>query len=350
MPSVPQLAIVVDSSRGSIYRDARRGDSLGRRRGGKIARRSLVTRRAVVCYARHVRRARIAATALTAAAAIVWLGIALAGDPAPPEPASPPYPNPTIAAAVRAGKHVRIEAPRGPIHVWIPPGFRPDTGATVVYVHGYYDDADTAWTGHQLPEQFALSALNAMFVVPEAPVARGTPVNYPDLAEVIRLAEDRTGVTRGAALTAAIGHSGAYRTLEAWLDEPLLDHITMVDAMYGDEEAFATWLRASSRRRLVTVGEDTVLGTESFATKFPGQTYTMDRFPPAFELWPERARHAKHLYLRAQYSHMALVRDGLVLPALLRLLPVERLPALPWQLPLGSIPPLPDAAVDAPVD
>ena len=40
-------------------------------------------------------------------------------------------------------------------------------------------------------------------------------------------------------------HSGAFRTLQAWLDEPTLDHITMVDAMYGEEELIAAWLRAS---------------------------------------------------------------------------------------------------------
>lgn len=283
---------------------------------------------------------------MLAASGLAWLGLALAGDPAP----RPAYPHPEIQAAVNAGRHVRIDGPRGPIHVWIPAGYRPDTGATVIYVHGYFDDADTAWVGHQLPEQFALAGLNALFVVPEAPVKQQTPINYPDLGELLRLVEDQAGVTRGAAYTAAVGHSGAFRTLQAWLDEPTLDHITMVDAMYGDEELFATWLRASPRRRLVTLGEDTVLGTESFAAKFPADTFTVNRVPPAYDAWPDRARTARHLYVRAQYAHMPLVTEGIVLPSLLRLLPVERLGNLPWKLPLGSLPPLPDATVDAPVD
>lgn len=283
---------------------------------------------------------------MLAASALVWLGLALAGDPAP----RPAYPHPEIQAAVNAGRHVRIDGPRGPIHVWIPAGYRPDTGATVIYVHGYFDDADTAWVGHQLPEQFALAGLNALFVVPEAPVKQQTPINYPDLGELLRLVEDQAGVTRGAAYTAAVGHSGAFRTLQAWLDEPTLDHLTMVDAMYGDEELIATWLRASPRRRLITVGEDTVLGTESFAAKFPADTFTVNRIPPAYDFWPERARTARHLYVRAQFAHMPLVTEGIVLPSLLRLLPVERLGNLPWKLPLGSMPPLPDATVDAPVD
>jgi hypothetical protein len=278
---------------------------------------------------------------------LVWLGAALAQEPAllPGSDSAGP-----IAKAVSAGRHVRIDGPRGPIHVWIPASYRADTGATILYVHGYFDDADTAWTGHQLAQQFALSALNAVFVVPEAPVAQKTPINYPDIGEIMRLVQDETGVTRGGALTAAIGHSGAFRTLQAWLDEPLLDQIVMVDAMYGDEDALLGWLRASPRRRLIFVGEDTLLGTESIAGKLP-DTVILDRFPPTWDLWPAAAKTARSVYVRAQYLHMPLVTEGIVLPSLLRLLPVELLPDQPWQLPLGSLPPMPDARVDdAPAD
>lgn len=294
--------------------------------------------------------AAIAAGAgVSAVAGLVWLGIASAGDPPPQTPAVPS----ALARAVAAAKHVRIDGPRGPIHVWVPASYRADTGATVVYVHGYFDDADTAWTGHQLPQQFALSALNALFVVPEAPVAPRTPINYPDLGEVLRLVEERAGVVRGAALTAVVGHSGAFRTIEAWLDEPLVDQIVMVDALYGDEDPLLAWFSASPRRRLVSVGQDTVLGTESLATKIP-ETFRVDRFPPTWDTWPAQAKIARHVYVRAQFGHMQLVMDGIVLPSLLRLLPVEILADQPWQLPLGSLPPLPDASTiplfDAPPD
>lgn len=287
-----------------------------------------------------------AGLASTALAALVWLGAsALAGDPAPAAGA----PTGPIAAAVKAGKHVRIDGPRGPIHVWIPPSYHADTGATVLYIHGYWDDADTAWTLHQLPEQFALSALNAVFVVPEAPIQQRTPINYPDLGEILRLVEEATGVQRGAALTAAVGHSGAFRTLQAWLDEPLLDQIVLIDAMYGEENLFVNWFKASPRRRLVNVGWDTLLGTEAVAAKIP-ETVTVDRFPPSWDAWPAEVKQARALYIRSQYTHMPLVAEGIVLPFLLRLLPVELLADEPWQLPLGSLPPLPDAAVDAPAD
>jgi hypothetical protein len=272
---------------------------------------------------------------------LVWLGVALAGEPAPTVAGE----TGPISRALAAARHVRIDGPRGPIHVWIPPSYHADTGATIVYVHGYFDDADTAWTGHQLAQQFALSALNAVFVVPEAPVAQKLPINYPDLGELLRLVEDNTGVTRGAALTVAVGHSGAFRTLQAWLDEPLLEQLVMIDAMYGDEDLIVNWLRASPRRRLIFVGEDTLLGTEAAADKLP-DTLTIDRVPPTYDTWPAAARTARSVYVRAQYLHMPLITDGIVLPALLRLLPVELLADEPWQQPLGALPPLPDARVD----
>jgi hypothetical protein len=47
---------------------------------------------------------------------------------------------------------------------------------------------------------------------------------------------------------------------------------------------------------------------------------------------------------------MPLVTEGIVLPGVLRLLPVELLADEPWQVPQGSLTPLPDAAVDATAD
>jgi len=39
----------------------------------------------------------------------------------------------------------------------------------VIYVHGYYTDADGAWSEHDLARQFKASHQNAMFIVPDAP-------------------------------------------------------------------------------------------------------------------------------------------------------------------------------------
>ncbi len=68
-------------------------------------------------------------------------------------------------------------------------------------------------------------------------------------------------------------------------------------------------------------------------------------------MWPEAARTARLVYVRSQFMHMPLVMDGIVLPSLLRLLPVERLADLPWQRPLGALPGREDAGVtDATTD
>jgi hypothetical protein len=275
----------------------------------------------------------------------VWrLGGALADEAQhAPMPIDAPHP---LAAAVMAGRHFRIEGPRGPIHVWLPPSYRAETAATIIYLHGYYDDADSAWIGHRLPEQFAMSALNAMFIVPEAPSGSKPPVNYPVLSEVLRTVEDATGISRGMALTVVVGHSGAFRTIHSWLDEPIVDQLVLIDAMYADEELVEAWYKASPRHRLITVGEDTLQWNEQFLRDI-GDVLVLDRVPPTYDAWPPEAKSARAVYVRAQFMHMPLVMDGIVLPALLRLLPVELLGDEPWKIPLGGLPMMPDAANDA---
>jgi hypothetical protein len=290
--------------------------------------------------------ARIATVAGLGLLGLVGLGVALAqqGGSAATVPADA-GPSP-IATAVAAGKHLRLEGPHGPIHVWIPAGYRPETGATIVYVHGYWNTVDSAWANHQLPEQAALAALNAILIAPEAPIQQKVPVNYPDLSELLRFVEDKAGIVRGATLTVAFGHSGAYRTIYEWLDEPMLDQVVLVDAMYGDEDVIVEWARSSDRHRLIMIGEDTVLGTEAVAAKLP-DLVTLDRFPPTYDLWPAEAKAARLVYIRSQFAHMPLVSEGIALPSVLRMLPVERLAELPWKLPLGSLPRLTDAGIDA---
>lgn len=277
---------------------------------------------------------------LVAAAISIASLWAFAGT-APPAPPAAIHP---VTAAVAAGKHVRIEGPHGVIHVWVPQGYHADTGATILYLHGYYDDADSSYTGHHLPEQFAMSGLNALFIVPETPSANKVPINYPSLGQVLQLVEDKAGVTRGMALTAVVGHSGAFRTIDAWLDESLVDTIVSIDSMYANEELIEAWYKASPRHRLITVGEDTLIYNENLLRTMPDMM-VLDRVPPTYDTWPAEAKTARALYVRAQYMHMPLVTDGIVLPSLLRLLPVEILANEPWKQPLGALPAAPDAAV-----
>jgi hypothetical protein len=303
---------------------------------------------------------RIAAAGLVAVA-LALLALAYRGGSEDPvaAPAGTPRaaidaaPGPTsdaaspLTLAVRQGAALRIAAPAGPIHVWRPAGYRPETAATVVYVHGYYTDVDTAWRDHQLPEQFASSAVNAVFIAPEAPNGLRQLVQFRDLGELLRTVEDALGEPRPSGPLIVVGHSGAYRTLLAWLDYPPIDTVILVDALYGDFDEFRDWLLAGAARRLVTIGDDTVRWTEDYARAIAG-TVEVDRVPPGpetgLDFWPPEARTARHLYVRSQIGHMGQVTGGVLLPMLLRLEAVELLGSAPWTHPLGELPALPDAA------
>ena len=297
----------------------------------------------------------ILATALAAlAAAVVVLVVRAGGAASSPGPDGAPDANPRapdaaspLTIAVQQGTAKRIDGPAGAIHVWRPAGYRPETAATVVYVHGYYTDSDTAWRDYQLPEQFAASAVNAVFIVPEAPKGKRQQVQYRDLGELIRTVEDALGEPRPSGPLIVIGHSGAYRTLLEWIDYPPIDTVILVDALYGDMDEFKAWLADGPARRLVTVGDDTLRWTEDYAREIP-DTVVVDRVPPTMDLWPPEARTARHLYVKSQYGHMTQVTGDVVLPMLLRLEAVELLGDAPWDHPLGDLPPSPvDAVPDA---
>ena len=84
------------------------------------------------------------------------------------------------------GKHFRIRTTRGAVHVWVPPDYDRETAGTVVYVHGYYTDADGAWREHELARQFKASRQNAMFIVPDAPAGNEDEVQWPALKDLRR--------------------------------------------------------------------------------------------------------------------------------------------------------------------
>jgi len=248
-----------------------------------------------------------------------------------------------VAAAVAAGRYERLTTDHGPVHVWIPAGYHADGAATVVYVHGYYTDVDQAWAGHQLPEQFAVAGLNAVFIACEAPDGLRDPVRWRSLGDLVHTAIAATGVTPPMGPLVAMGHSGAFRTLIPWLEEPRLDHVVLVDALYVELEPFRAWVHASPHHRLIDVGEDTLRWTDELARALTADGVApvyVERFPPDERQWPDGVREARVLELRAQYTHMDLVQGGVVLPMLLRLLPVEILADAPWSHPLGDLPPL----------
>jgi hypothetical protein len=264
--------------------------------------------------------------------------VALAGDGGSSDEVHP------VAGAVAAGRHERLDTAHGPVHVWIPRGYHADGAATIVYVHGYYTDVDTAWASHQLPEQFALSGLDALFIACEAPVGKRAPVAVRSLGALLDTVERETGIARPTGPLVAVGHSGAFRTMTDWLDYPYLDVVVSLDAMYAETDPFREWLLGSPDRRFIDVTEDTVRWSEELFRELAaaGETpVVVERIPDVDREWPDAARGARALMVRAQYTHMQMVTGGVVIPRVLRLLPVEILPDSPWAHPLGDLPPLP---------
>ncbi len=298
---------------------------------------------------RIVRRLPAAALVLACVTAVWVAGRALAdGARAQPAPdlavtdggASPPPPSP-LTLAVAAGHHWRIDTPHGAVHVWTPAGYHADGAGLVAYVHGYYSDVDSAWRDHQLPEQFALSGVNAMFVVCEAPAGNKAPVYWSSLSELFRTVQAGTGGALPSGPVIAIGHSGAFRTLIPWLDDPRVDWMILVDAAYARIDPFIDWVKASPAHHLYYVGDDTIEWTEEMRRELP-TSVELDRF--TFDGLPPEARAAPIVYVRSQFAHMPLVTGGIALPSLLRAMPLDSLPDSPWLVQLGDLP-VPDAGV-----
>ncbi|HTJ41735.1 MAG TPA: hypothetical protein VL463_06545 [Kofleriaceae bacterium] len=258
---------------------------------------------------------------------VIALIVALAG-PARSHP---------LDAAVAAGHHWRFATANGPVHVWVPAGYHPATAITLVYVHGLYTSADEAWVDYELPEQFALSGVNAMFVVCEAPGKFGDRVSWPSLAPLLDTVATRVDRPMPAGEVVAVGHSGAWMTMSGWLDDDALTTVVMFDAAYGDVDRFRAWIAGAHDRRLIDVGDDSQLAADALHRTLP-ETITLDGFPTAAGVFPARAHDARILYIRSSVGHMKLVTGATALPMILREVATEILPDAPIDLPLGKLP------------
>lgn len=272
-------------------------------------------------------------TALAGAALVPLLALVLVapsargpeGDAASPESADG-----VTKDQQAGGTHWRFESRRGPIHVWMPAGYRHETAGIVLYVHGYYTDVDDAWTEHRLAEQFRASGRNALFIVPEAPARRYHKVRWRDLSHLIREVRSRIAVQRPWGPVVAVGHSGAYRTLLPWLSHRPLQHLILLDSLYAHEYPFREWLEQvkGQPNRLTMVAIDTLRWSELFARQF-GYARILDWVPT--DPWQARqeARSSRFVYMRSQYGHMALVTAGEAIPILLQMTELDALPGTP---------------------
>ena len=237
--------------------------------------------------------------------------------------ATPPY----VEDQVAGGDHWRFETKHGPVHVWRPPGYLHESAGIVVYVHGFYTDVDEAWNDHHLAEQFLASQQNALFIVPEAPTGKHDTPTWPSLGALIRAVRKQATVKRPWGHIVVAGHSGAYRSIVRWLDYRHVDHIILIDALYGQEERFRYWLRRAkghNANKMLVVAADTLRWAEPFVRK-SRHSRTLDMIPEKFEDLDKTALRAKLLYLRSQYGHMDLVTNGTVLPVLLRTTRLQRI-------------------------
>lgn len=230
-----------------------------------------------------------------------------------------------MVSGTRAKAEWRIDTPAGPVRVFRPTGYDAKYAAVVVYVHGLYNDLDSAWTEHALAAQFEASNRHAIFIAPEAPVAAQDPVRFKDLGALLELVDAKLpGVLPADAPIVAVGHSGAYRTIVEWLGEPRLHEVILIDGMYGEVDAYAEWLSAATEppHRMVL----TILTTKKWASAL------LERFPDAVSLphipkwtWPEHAHGAQLVAITSQrFGHMEQITDQKTLPIVLRLTRLAR--------------------------
>lgn len=216
-----------------------------------------------------------------------------------------------------AGPHTRLETDHGPVHVWTPPKYDAQTAGIVVYIHGYFADVDDAWKEHHLARQFAESKLNAMFIACEAPRGPRDPISWTSLTSLLDAVARGISEDLPAGHVIVVGHSGAHRTLAAWIEADHIDTVVLLDALYGEVAEFRAWLDADSSRRLIDAARLTKRWTDELHADLP-ETLVFNRFPPPRAGRLRGARAARVVYVRSQHDHMALVTGGIALPMLLR--------------------------------
>lgn len=144
------------------------------------------------------------------------------------------------------------------VAIFIPNGFKPgEVTNFIVYVHGWYNNIDSACAQFKLIEQFSESNKNAIFIFPEGP--KNSPDSYCGRLEkkdgLKNLINDATKFLseKGKLNTAKVGniilagHSGAYRAISfclmrGGLTENISD-VILFDALYGETEKYAHWIK-----------------------------------------------------------------------------------------------------------
>jgi hypothetical protein len=228
---------------------------------------------------------------------------------------TPPGPQAAGGPTEAGATSVRWASPAGPVRIWKPAGYAPETAATVIYVHGYHRHADSVWTVADLARQFADSGRNALFVVPTAAESDRSPMRWARLADLFADLAAR-GIERPAGPVVVVGHSGAYRTVSRWVgqDDAGVSAVILLDALYGGHAAFERFAR---RGRLAVVTHSTAPQAARFLARMPGVVRRSE--VPSGGAFTAAEREARVLALDTQLGHASLNDTGAFLPALLGL-------------------------------
>jgi hypothetical protein len=216
------------------------------------------------------------------------------------------------------GQHWRIPTPRGVIHVFAPARYHPRSASLTLFAHGYGTSADRSWSQLRLAEQFHASKRNALFIVPDGPRRTGQAIAWPQLGELLRLLGTRlcAELPRGAATV--VGHSSGLRTLIAWIRDPRVSEVVLLDGLYGQRASLAAWLAADPRRRMLVVAARSRSAADRWIRAIPRARQLAYVPRVRGELTTEELA-APLLYLRSQYAHSEMVQRPVVIPLALQL-------------------------------
>ncbi|MFZ0962204.1 MAG: hypothetical protein WAO35_14995 [Terriglobia bacterium] len=245
------------------------------------------------------------------------------------------------------GEHLRVETEHGPLHFWHPAEYDASTAGMVIYIHGYFTSVDQTWTDDRLASQFRDSSRNALFIAIEAPRSSDEDVFWNSLDDLLHTIEERTPFPLPRGPLVVVSHSGGYRTILKWLEDPRLQYVILLDGLYGGQAEFRYWLRPHPRlkpRRMVLVASDTLRRSNRFARRIYG-TARRRGIPAKASSFTPREAHARLLYIRSQYDHTDMVNNGKVIPVLLQITPIKALAAAKPH-PAKSIPPKPSAPAE----
>lgn len=225
-------------------------------------------------------------------------------------------------------QHLRISTHNGPVHVFIPDGYV--EGGTAIYVHGFYDTVDSAWVKQKLPEQFAASQRNAIFIAVEAPQQSGAAVYWKSLGELTSTVESALG-RKLLDPVVAIAHSGGFSTVASWLSDPRLAHVILLDALYGSSNQFTAWANRPGRTFTLLVGKSGTprIVADSILSKLLGLVQRVGT-----SALSAAEKSAKTLFVVAPQAHMQLVEpqpgpvSSWVLPTMLSRSPLAAIGSL----------------------